>query len=257
MLHTNRETAVHPRHGLSLNIARTASDIEQAQRLRFKVFAEEMGARLPGADGRIDRDIFDPYCEHLLVRDNANGKVVGTYRLLSPPQAKSIGGYYSETEFDMVRLNNLRDRMVEVGRSCVHAAYRDGATISFLWSGIANFMQQHGHEYLIGCASISMADGGHCAASIFRRLGKNYMAPSEYRVFPRYRLPLEALNANLDAPIPPLIKGYLRLGAYICGEPAWDPDFNTADLFILLPMSRLNARYARHFLKAGQEAIPA
>jgi putative hemolysin len=256
MLHTNRETAIHFRHGLSLNIARTASDIEQAQRLRFKVFAEEMGARLPGADDRIDRDIFDPYCEHLLVRDNANGKVVGTYRLLSPQQAKAIGGYYSETEFDMVRLNNLRDRMVEVGRSCVHAAYRDGATISFLWSGIANFMQRHGHEYLAGCASISMADGGHCAASIFRRLEKNYMAPSEYRVFPRYRLPLEALNANLDAPIPPLIKGYLRLGAYICGEPAWDPDFNTADLFILLPMSRLNARYARHFLKAGHEAIP-
>ena len=139
-------------------------------------------------------------------------------------------------------------RMVEVGRSCVHSNYRDGATISQLWSGLAQYMQQHRHEYLIGCASISIADGGHVAASVYRKLLRIYGAPAEYSVFPRNPLPLHALNQYLDAPIPPLIKGYLRLGAYICGEPAWDPEFNTADLFILLPMSRMSSRYAKHFL---------
>ena len=111
-------------------------------------------------------------------------------------------------------------------------------------------MQQHGHEYLIGCASISMADGGHVAASIYRKLHRIYAAPAEYTVFPRCPLPLKALNQYLETPIPPLLKGYLRLGAYICGEPAWDPEFNTADLCILLPMSRLSSRYAKHFLKS-------
>ncbi|MDR0480663.1 MAG: GNAT family N-acetyltransferase [Gallionellaceae bacterium] len=250
MLQT-RESTLPLRQGLSLNFARTPADLEAAQHLRYKIFAEEMGARLPGVEERMDRDIFDPYCDHLLVRDTENDIVVGTYRLLSPQQARNIGSYYSETEFDLVRLQTLRDRMVEVGRSCVHMDYRDGATIACLWSGIAEYMQQRGQEYLIGCASISMADGGHCAASIYRKLEKTYLSPSEYRVFPRCPLPLDALNCNLDAPVPPLVKGYLRLGAYVCGEPAWDPEFNTADLFILLPMARLSARYARHFMKAG------
>ncbi|MDR2195020.1 MAG: GNAT family N-acetyltransferase [Gallionellaceae bacterium] len=244
-----RESPLHPRRGLALNLARTPADIEAAQHLRYKIFAEEMGARLPFAEERMDRDIFDAYCEHLLVRDNASDRVVGTYRLLSPQQAKNIGSYYSESEFDLVRLHALRERMVEVGRSCVHEDYRDGATIACLWSGIAEYMQRHGHEYLIGCASISMADGGHCAASIYRKLEKLHLSPSEYRVFPRCPLPLDALNNTLDAPVPPLIKGYMRLGAYVCGEPAWDPEFNTADLFILLPLSRLSARHARHFMK--------
>ena len=126
--------------------------------------------------------------------------------------------------------------------------YRDGATIAQLWGGLAEYMAKHQHEYLIGCASISMGDGGHFAASVYRKLSKLYSAPAEYRVFPRCPLPLEALNSMLDVSIPPLIKGYLRLGAYIGGEPAWDADFNTADLFILLPMSRLNVKYAQRFI---------
>lgn len=234
---------------LSLGMARTATEVEEAQRLRYKVFAEEMGARLSSAAEGLDRDIFDRYCEHLLVRDNDSNKVIGTYRILPPDQARTIGGYYSETEFDLSRLLHLRGQMVEVGRSCVHMDYRDGATITQLWSGLADYMRKHGHEYLIGCASISMSDGGHCAASVYNKIHKLYAAPAEYRVFPRCPLPLEALNQTLDVTIPPLIKGYLRLGAYIGGEPAWDPDFNTADLFILLPLSRLNKKYARHFMR--------
>jgi putative hemolysin len=249
MLELDRQTQSDVHRHLVTNLARSENEILEAQRLRFKVFAEELGANLPSAKEGIDRDIFDKYCDHLLVRESIEHKVVGTYRILSPDQAEKIGGYYSQTEFDLTRLLHLSDRMVEVGRSCVHRDFRDGATISHLWSGLAQYMLQNQYEYLIGCASISMADGGHVAASIYRKFYRMYSAPPEYSVFPLCPLPLNALNQSLDPPLPPLLKGYLRLGAYICGEPAWDPDFNTADLFILLPMSRISRRYARHFLK--------
>lgn len=249
MLIPDRQVRPAGQRRLITALAHNEAEILEAQRLRYKVFAEEMGAILPSASAGIDCDIFDKYCEHLLVRESGGNKVVGTYRILPPDQAKKIGGYYSQTEFDLTRLLHLGDRMVEVGRSCVHRDYRDGATINQLWGGLAQYMRQHGHEYLIGCASIGMADGGHVAASVYRKLHRIYTAPIEYSVFPQNPLPLHALNQHLDAPIPPLLKGYLRLGAYICGEPAWDPEFNTADLLILLPMSRLNGRYAKHFLK--------
>lgn len=252
MLELDRQTQPAAQRRLITSLAHSEAEILEAQRLRYKVFAEEMGANLPSAGEGIDRDIFDKYCEHLLVRESDGNKVVGTYRILPPHQAEKIGGYYSQTEFDLTRLLHLSDRTVEVGRSCVHWDYRDGATITHLWSGLAQYILKNGYEYLIGCASISMADGGHTAASIYRKLHRIYGAPVEYTVFPRCPLPLRALNQYLDAPVPPLLKGYLRLGAYICGEPAWDPDFNTADLLILLPMSRLNDRYAKHFLKISK-----
>ncbi|MEW5903662.1 MAG: GNAT family N-acyltransferase [Pseudomonadota bacterium] len=244
-----QQAAQEAQRRLTFNLARNVAEVTEAQRIRFKVFGEEMGAKLPSAELGLDIDRFDAFCEHLLVRDHGNDKVVGTYRILPPEQAAKAGGYYSETEFDISRLENLRDRMVEVGRSCVHPDYRDGATISQLWSGLADYIGKHNHEYMIGCASISMADGGHYAASVYNKVSKLHGAPAEYHVFPHCRLPLEALNGNLEVTIPPLIKGYLRLGAYIAGEPAWDPDFNCADLFILLPVSRLNARYAKHFMR--------
>ncbi|TAN72589.1 MAG: GNAT family N-acetyltransferase [Gallionella sp.] len=237
------------RRRLMAALARGKAEVLEAQRLRYKVFAEEMGANLPGAKEGIDRDIFDKYCEHLLVRESDSNRVVGTYRILPPDRAEKIGGYYSQTEFDLTRLLHLSDRMVEVGRACVHRDYRDGATITQLWGGLAQYMLQNRHEYLIGCASISMADGGHVAASVYRKLHRVYAAPVEYSAFPRCPLPLHALNPYLDAPVPPLLKGYLRLGAYICGAPAWDPEFNTADLLVLLPVSRISSRYAKHFLK--------
>lgn len=249
MLDLIQQQEREPQGKLGFSLARTAAEIEEAQRIRFKVFAEEMGAKLPSADLGLDVDRFDEYCDHLLVRDHSNDKVVGTYRILPPGNAVKAGGYYSETEFDMTRLMHLRDRMVEVGRSCVHPDYRDGATITQLWSGLADYITKNNHEYLIGCASISMGDGGHYAASVYNKVHKLHGAPAEYHVFPHCRLPLESLNQNLDVIIPPLIKGYLRLGAYVAGEPAWDPDFNCADLFILMPVSRMNARYAKHFMR--------
>lgn len=253
MEHIGNEAARNrpQRHNLAVGFAHSQSDILDAQRLRYRVFAGEMGANLPSRIPGVDHDIYDPHCRHLVVRDTESGEVVGTYRILPPHQAKRIGSLYSESEFDLTRLANLRPRMVEVGRSCVHPDYRNGGTITLLWAGLADYMQKNGYDYLIGCASISMADGGHAAASIYRQASARHLGPIEWRVFPRCPLPLEALEQkDLEASLPPLVKGYLRVGAYVCGEPAWDPDFNTADLLLLLPLARMNPRYMKHFMGA-------
>jgi putative hemolysin len=233
---------------LYISFARNPNEIAEAQRLRYKVFAEEMGANIESIDG-LDQDGFDPFCDHLLIRESINHQVVGTYRILNPTMANEAGGYYSAGEFDISRLQNLFPRMVEAGRACVHRDYRNGSTITMLWAGLAKYMQMNRYEYMIGCASVPMADGGHMAASLYNTLQEKYLSPPEYRVFPHCPLPMEALQKNLEVDCPPLIKGYLRLGAYICGEPAWDPDFNSADMLVMLPLSRINKRYAAHFFK--------
>jgi len=243
--HSNK--ALSPHH-LYLSLARNPTEVAEAQRLRYKVFAEEMGAEILGNDG-LDIDGFDKFCEHLLVRENGTHQVIGTYRILSPQQANEAGGYYSAGEFDLSRINHLFDRTVEVGRACVHQKYRNGGTIAMLWAGLAKYMQMHHYEYMIGCASIPMKDGGHAAASLFHKLKDEHLSSNEYRVFPRIPLPISSLKQDMQVACPPLIKGYLRLGAKICGEPAWDSYFNTADMLLMLSLSKINHRYATHFLK--------
>ncbi|MDO6388159.1 MULTISPECIES: GNAT family N-acetyltransferase [Uliginosibacterium] len=248
MLRVSPQTSEQKSRSLWVGLAATESEILAAQKLRYRVFAEEMGARLNPRTPGVDRDHFDAYCQHLIVRDEAHGRIVGTYRILTPEAARKIGGYYSETEFDLTRLQHLRPNLVEVGRSCIDPEYRTGAVITLLWNGLARFMQSGGYEYMMGCASIGMADGGHNAANIFQALADK-LAPVEYHVFPRHPLPVEMLASEARAEIPPLLKGYLRAGAQVCGAPAWDPDFNTADLLILLNMARVDARYAKHFVE--------
>lgn len=233
---------------LAYSFARNPSEVAEAQRLRYKIFSEEMGAELQANDG-LDQDGFDAFCDHLLVRDTDSGEVVGTYRILDPFMAIEAGGYYSAGEFDLSRLMHLAPSMVELGRSCVHPDYRNGATITMLWSGLAKYMLTHNYEYALGCASIPMVDGGQNAASLYRELREKHLAPIEYRVFPHCPLPFEAFEHQGETNCPPLLKGYLRLGAYICGEPHWDADFNCADLLMLMPLSRMNPRYANHFMK--------
>jgi len=247
MLQLANCTTTPRRAQLHVGLAHSDTEILAAKRLRYRVFAEELGARLPTRTPGVDHDLYDPYCEHLIVRDEANGRIVGTYRILSPEAAKRVGSYYSETEFDLTRLQLLRPGMVEIGRSCIDPDYRTGATIALLWSGLAQYMAQGRYRTLIGCASIGMADGGHNAANLFSRIG-SHLAPPEYRIFPRHPLPIERLADGRPAELPPLIKGYLRAGAWVGGEPAWDPDFNTADLLVMLPMARIDSRYARHFI---------
>jgi len=235
-------------HQLSVSLAKSENDIYAAQRLRYEVFALECGAQLSSRGEGIDRDEFDDYCEHLIVRDLATDDVVGTYRILTPWQAKEYGAFYSESEFDLSNLIPLTPRLVEVGRSCIREGYRQGSVITLLWSGLAQFMMTRGYEYLMGCASIQLNDGGRCASATYLSLKDRCLSPDHWRVYPRTPFPINAAEPIPIGALPSLIKGYVRLGAYVCGEPAWDRQFNSADLLMLLPLSRMNARYARHFM---------
>ena len=237
---------------LTVSWARHLDEVRAAQRLRFDVFAGEMGARLSTSVDKHDIDLFDDFCEHLLVRDDATQQVIGTYRVLTPAQARRIGSTYSDTEFDLTRLRDLRERMVELGRSCVHRDHRQGGVILALWGALAGFMHRNRLDTMIGCASIPMShngvNGGDAAASIWRQLSSTHMAPIQYQVQPRLPLPVERLDSQLDVEPPALIRGYLRLGAKVLGAPAWDPDFNTADLPMLMRIADLPPRYRKHFL---------
>ncbi|NRR28772.1 GNAT family N-acetyltransferase [Oxalobacteraceae bacterium] len=239
---------------LMLSMASTPEELHEVQRLRYKVFIESMGLTSLASEDGLDSDEFDEHCDHLIVRDSNTLKVVGTYRLLSASRARKIGRVYSENEFDLGRLNNLRGRMVEAGRACIHPDYRGGSVIMLLWSGLAEYMRRERCDFLAGCASISLADGGHNAVAVYQSLSREHMAPSEYRVTPHLPFPIHKLAAAQKPQIPPLVKGYLRSGAWICGEPAWDPDFESADLFLLLPLANLDARYARHYGVAAEAA---
>lgn len=242
------------RSGIEVSWAKHQDEIREAQRLRFDVFATEMGARLQSPLAGHDVDLFDNYCEHLLVRDVETKRVVGTYRALTPVQAKRVGSTYSDTEFDLVRLRTLRPHMVELGRSCVHVDYRQGGVIMALWGALAEFMVRNQLHTMIGCASIPMLHNGivsgDAAASIWRQVRQTHLAPIEQRVTPRLALPVDRLDDSLLIEPPALIKGYLRLGAKVLGAPAWDPDFNTADLPMLMRISDMPARYRKHFLGA-------
>jgi putative hemolysin len=240
--------------GLVVEWAKHQDHVREAQRLRYQVFAEEMGARLSSTIAGHDIDLFDDFCEHLIVRDTASNHVIGTYRVLTPAQAKRIGSTYSDLEFDLVRLRSYRERMVELGRSCVHHEHRHGGVIIALWGALAEFMVRNKLDVMIGCASIPMLHqgvvSGEVAASIWQQLRQTHLASIELQVTPRLALPVEKWQTAQVFEPPALIKGYLRLGAKVLGAPAWDPDFNTADLPMLMKIHDLPARYRKHFLGA-------
>ena len=236
---------------IQVSWARHQDEVREAQRLRYQVFAVEMGARLVCKIPGHDMDLFDDYCEHLLVRDEVTQEVIGTYRALTPTQAKRAGSTYSDLEFDLTRLRTLRSRMVELGRSCVHAEHRQGAVIMALWGALAQFMSRNQLDTMIGCASIPMqhngTPSGHAAASIWRQLRETHLAAIDWHVIPRLALPVDQLDNSLTVEPPALIRGYLRLGAKVLGAPAWDPDFNSADLPMMMRISDLPLRYRKHF----------
>jgi putative hemolysin len=235
--------------------ARHEDELRAAQRLRWRVFVEEMGATLRpprGTPPGHDADLFDPYCEHLLVRtaatDDEPSRVVGTYRVLTPAAARRIGGLYSGEEFDLSILAPLRPTLAELGRSCIDPDFRHGGVILMLWGALAGFMQRNGLRRMIGCASVPMRDGGHYAASLWKRLEATHLAPFDWRVRARCPLPVDGLNSSLAVEPPPLIKGYLNCGAKVLGAPAWDPAFNTADLPLMLDLADLPPGHRRRFL---------
>jgi putative hemolysin len=245
-----RDTIATP--GYSVMIASAEDEIQGAQRLRYRVFAEEMGAQLHTSRTSLDVDPFDRYCDHLVVRDESTGEVVGTYRMLPPHRAAAAGGLYSDTEFDLTSLAPLREILVETGRSCVHPDHRNGAVINLMWTGIARYLHLYGYRWLAGCASVPLGARPGAAEAVWAVVSGKHLSPPRLRVTPRrpYELgeqPTED-RAQLLAAVPPLLRGYLRLGAWICGEPAHDPDFDVADFFVLLSLDRVDPRYLRHFL---------
>lgn len=234
--------------GLVLSIARTQDELEELQRLRFRIFTEDMGASFPMAIGDRDVDDFDRWCLHFMVRDAKTKKIIGTYRVLTPESALEAGKYYSESEFDLSPLNSIRPLLVEIGRSCIDNEYRNGPAIMLLWTGLAKLMMHGGYRYMLGCASVSLADGGGTASEVWRIAQDLMQQHTDVpKIQPLLAYPLELLNITEPARIPPLIKGYIQVGSTICGEPAWDKDFNTADFPILLDLNWVDLRYRRHF----------
>lgn len=238
--------------GFTVRWARHLDEVRRAQQLRHAVFCKEMGAKLTTTIEGHDIDEFDDHCEHLLVTPINSDQVIGTYRLLTPMAAQRMGRYYSEQEFDLHGLDHLRGRIVELGRSCVHPDFRQGGVIMGLWSGLATFMKHNKLDIMMGCASIPLLQNGvlslgHANGVWHQIQSGKYLTPIQHAI-PKLALPLEEFDCNVaKAEIPPLIKGYLRLGAKVMGVPAWDPDFNTADLPILMNWADLSPRYARHF----------
>jgi putative hemolysin len=232
-------------------LAEDPSTVLAAQRLRYRVFhaAHATSDATPlAANSGVDQDAFDAHCEHLVVRDARSGDVVGTYRILTAERAREAGGFYSETEFDCARLRRLDARLVEVGRACVDPDYRGGSVITLLLTGLTRWVVANRYDYVMGCASIDVTRGMAEAATLCRRLVHEHLAAGEWRVVPHTPFrPGE--YPPCAAELPPLIKAYLRFGASVCGEPAWDAEFQTADVLMLLPMAAMDPRFRARLLR--------
>jgi L-ornithine Nalpha-acyltransferase len=236
-----------------VKIATEPSEIERAQRLRFQVFNIELNKGLKSSYERgLDVDEFDPFCDHLLVRDLKSGDIVGTYRLLLGSQARQHIGFYSEKEFDLSRIKSLDGELMELGRSCARKDFRDRALIPLMWEAIAEHVKKYQVRYLFGCGSLYTTEIGEVGA-MFSMLKNKYYAPEAYRVFPVEGCKFKDLNNEavisdeqaLFQKLPSLIKGYLRIGALVCGPPALDAEFGTADFFLLLDFGSLRDEYLK------------
>jgi putative hemolysin len=262
---------------LEVRLARKKSEIRRAQRLRYKVFYEEMSAT-PNALAilsRRDEDAFDPLFDHLLVIDHGvsdggrrwgRSKVVGTYRVMRQEIADIYDGFYTQGEYDLAPLIQAKSpdySFVELGRSCVLKPYRNKRTLELLWQGVWSYVREHGADVMIGCASFEGIDpSAHAEALSF--LHHNALAPEEWRVRAHEHLridmnmmPPEAVSqrAALKA-LPPLIKGYLRLGAYVGDGAVIDHQFGTTDVLIILPVEAIRSRYFVHFGAPNEVAAP-
>lgn len=249
MRHANLPAvAVNDSGRLVASVTTARRDILAAQRLRYRVFTEEYGATFDGFAG-IDRDRFDKYCRHLVVKDAITGQVIAYTRILTDERARKAGGWYSAGEFELGMIGRLEGRVLEIGRTCVHPDYRSGAAIGVLWSKLAEILQAEGFTWLFGCASVPLSDPG--AAAMLAELRRREVTDDALRVTPKHDMP--ALPpAGETVKLPPLLRTYLAMGGKVCGAPCWDPDFHCADVFILVGLHDIPARYIRHFM--GQRA---
>jgi putative hemolysin len=259
--HAEAAPFLHTAGPLTVRLAASADEIAAAQALRYQIFYEEMGARPSPAmaAARRDMDDYDQLCDHLLVIDNGGitPRVVGTYRLLRQDVASTHRGFYSAGEYDLSALIAQAGpgrQLLELGRSCVAPDYRTSATISLLWRGIASYLTVHGIGHLFGCASLHGADPALHRESL-AWLHHNHLAPPALRAtaLPPHRVPRDAVPAVGFDPraaaraLPPLVKGYLRVGAMVGDGGFLDHQFNTLDVFVVMPVERITSRYASRF----------
>lgn len=251
-------TADTPRYTLLLST--DAALIDDAQRLRHEVFTSEPGFELTGAvDGR-DSDRFDEYCDHLLVREDRSGELVGCYRMLPPPGAIAAGGLYSATEFDVTELDALRPSLVEMGRAVVREDHRNGGVVLLMWAGILAYLDRSGYEYVTGCVSVPVQGSPGETPGAQIRAVRDFVRKrhaSRYTVHPHRPVVLDGKGLDEIPPparvtLPPLMRGYLRLGAEVCGDPALDPDFGVGDFPALLDKSKADIRYLQRLRSVSQ-----
>jgi putative hemolysin len=241
--------------------------IEAAQRLRHDVFTAEPGFELAGAtDGR-DADRFDEHCDHLLVREDNSGELVGCYRMLPPPGAIAAGGLYTATEFDVEGLDPLRPSLVEMGRAVVREDHRNGGVVLLMWAGILAYLDRCGYDFVTGCVSVPVRGSedetpGSQIRGVRDFVRRRHAAPAEFTVHPFRPVTVDGKGLDdIDPParvaVPPLMRGYLRLGAQVCGEPAHDPDFGVGDFPALLDKRRADTRYLHRLRSVGAAAAMA
>jgi L-ornithine Nalpha-acyltransferase len=248
---------------LQLRLALSGAEIDAAQALRYRVFYDEMGARPTPDMARIHRDFddFDESCDHLLVIDHARGgSVVGTYRLIRRGAAARHGGFYSAGEYDLTPLLARTGELLELGRSCVDAGARNRPTMQLLWRGIAAYVFHHDIALMFGCASLPGTDIDALAVPL-SYLHHHHLAPPELRVralperrIEMARLPPDAYRpARVLAELPPLIKGYLRLGGFVGDGAVIDHQFNTTDVCVVVQTDLVTEKYYRHYERQARE----
>jgi putative hemolysin len=252
---------------LGVRLATDPAEIDAVQALRYRVFYEELGAKAD-ADTKAslrDRDIYDTVADHLLVVDHILGEgpesVVGTYRLIQRDAAKRIGHFYSSDEYDIGLIAAIPGRILELGRSCVDAPYRSRAVMQLLWRGIAAYVFQHNIELMFGCASLPGIDPDAVAPEL-TYLYYNHLAPAAirpralpHRYIEMRRLDREAIDSRAALnKLPPLIKGYLRLGGFVGDGAVIDPQFNTTDVAVVVQTDLVTDKYYKHYERQSREA---
>ncbi|MCX7559741.1 GNAT family N-acetyltransferase [Sulfitobacter sp. F26204] len=249
-----------------VRLAETPDDMRAAQRLRYQVFIKELGGTGPSVDhsAELEQDDLDAFCDHLLLSDRQNGTVVGVYRLMGMEQAARAGRFYSASEFDLDPLLKLDRRCLELGRSCLHPAYRGGTAMHHLWSALAQYVAERRIDLMFGVASFPGTDVDRLAAPL-SLLHHRHLAPPELCVRSKGK-PFQNMDlvdkADLDRKaamlqIPSLIKAYLRLGGHVGNGAFIDHAFNTTDVFLVMDTHRLSQRQARIYGQAApSKGIP-
>jgi putative hemolysin len=224
-------------------MAESLEDLIDCQRLRYLVFNCELGEGLESsARIGLDRDRFDFICDHLMVRDTASGKLVGTYRMQSGFRAKGNLGYYSEQFFDFAPFERIRAEVLELGRACVHTDYRHTTVLQMLWKGIARYAASCGARYLFGCSSLSSQDES-AGMALYEELRGKYLIEPAFRTHPKPAFECRADGQTTPAPaIPRLFRAYLEVSARLCGPPAIDREFKTIDFLTLIDLQRIPER---------------